>query len=291
MTNLAINQSVCTITVPFHGSDLFVVNHNGEPYTPMKPIIDGMGMDWASQFTKLKKRFKTSVVKITMQLPGDDQRRDVICLALRKLSAWLNTISPNKVRPEIRDNVIRYQEECDDVLYEYWTKGQVTNPRKTSTDERTPLRDAINMLVGKRGIMYPEAYSYVHQRFNVAHIDELPAEQLPVVIEYVHRLALEGEYLCKANNQLSLPISYPMGYFNQYGHIREMNEHALSAPWRYPADMLVPNGDNPNPLGRMLGELKNMGCEVDAALFQLLSLQHHLESLRSKISSIQRAVM
>lgn len=62
-----------TITVPFHGNALYVVNRNGEPYTPMKPIIDGMGMDWASQFTKLKQRFKTSIVKITMQLPGDDQ--------------------------------------------------------------------------------------------------------------------------------------------------------------------------------------------------------------------------
>lgn len=33
-----------TITVPFHGSALYVVNHNGEPYTPMKPIVEGMGM-------------------------------------------------------------------------------------------------------------------------------------------------------------------------------------------------------------------------------------------------------
>ncbi|MBC6504108.1 hypothetical protein GW742_21965 [Citrobacter freundii] len=140
MTNLAINQLACTINVPFHGNELYVVNHNGEPYTPMRPIIDGMGMDWASQFTKLKQRFKTSVVKITMQLPGDDQRRDVICLALRKLAAWLNTISPNKVRPEIRERVIRYQEECDDVLYEYWTKGQVTNPRSME-----PVIDMMNI--------------------------------------------------------------------------------------------------------------------------------------------------
>ncbi|MFS9904411.1 phage antirepressor N-terminal domain-containing protein, partial [Salmonella enterica] len=45
------------------------------------------------------------------------------------------TISPNKVKPEIRDKVIRYQEECDDVLYDYWTKGVVINPRKTSVME------------------------------------------------------------------------------------------------------------------------------------------------------------
>lgn len=181
------------INVPFYGSALYVINHNGEPYTPMKPIVEGMGMDWKSQFIKIKQRFSKGMVEITIPTAGGTQK--MICLALRKLAAWLNTISPNKVKPEIRDNVIRYQEECDDVLYEYWTKGQVTNPRKTSTDERTPLRDAINMLVGKRGIMYPEAYSYVHQRFNVDHIDELPAEQLPVVIEYIHRLALEGELM------------------------------------------------------------------------------------------------
>ncbi|ASG44075.1 phage antirepressor Ant [Citrobacter freundii] len=210
MSNLAIKQSACTINVPFHGNDLYVVNHNGEPYTPMKPIVEGMGMDWKSQHVKLTQRFAKGMVEITIPTAGGIQK--MICLALRKLAAWLNTISPNKVKPEIRDRVIQYQEECDDVLYEYWTKGQATNPRKTSTDERTPLRDAINMLVGKRGIMYPEAYSYVHQRFNVGHIDELPAQQLPVVIEYVHRLALEGEFLGK---QEVLPALTPRQFTDE----------------------------------------------------------------------------
>lgn len=155
MTSLTLNQQHCTISVPFHGSELYVVNHNGEPYTPMKPIVEGMGMDWKSQYVKLTQRFAKGMVEITIPTAGGIQK--MICLALRKLAAWLNTISPNKVKPQIRDRVIQYQEECDDVLYEYWTKGQVTNQRKTSTDERTPLRDAINLLVGKRGIMYPEA--------------------------------------------------------------------------------------------------------------------------------------
>ncbi len=123
-----------TITVPFHGSALYVVNHNGEPYTPMRPIIDGMGMNWASQFTKLKQRFKSTVVEITM-VAADGKAREMICLPLRKLAGWLQTISPNKVKPEIRDKVIQYQDECDDVLYEYWTKGVVVNPRKSSVME------------------------------------------------------------------------------------------------------------------------------------------------------------
>ncbi|CRL43698.1 hypothetical protein SGGMMB4_00198 [Sodalis glossinidius str. 'morsitans'] len=56
----------------------------------------------------------------------------MLCLPLRKLAGWLQTINPNKVKSEIRDKVVQYQNECDDVLYEYWTKGQVTNPRKRS---------------------------------------------------------------------------------------------------------------------------------------------------------------
>ena len=194
MTNVTLAQQNYTINVPFHGSELYVVNHNGEPYTPMRPIIDGMGMNWASQFTKLKSRFAKGVVEITIPTAGGIQK--MLCLALRKLAAWLNTISPNKVKPEIRERVIRYQDECDDVLYEYWTKGQVTNPRKkTSVDERTELRDAVNMLVSKKHMMYPEAYALIHQQFAVQSIEDLTLEELPLAVEYVHNLALEGELL------------------------------------------------------------------------------------------------
>ncbi|MCQ1935530.1 phage antirepressor N-terminal domain-containing protein [Escherichia coli] len=123
------------MTVPFHGDSLYVVNHNGEPYVPMKPVVEGMGMTWQSQHRKLMERFKTCIIEMMIQLPGDTQRRLVICLALRKLAGWLQTINPNKVKPEIRDRVIQYQEECDDVLYEYWTKGFVVNPRQMSVME------------------------------------------------------------------------------------------------------------------------------------------------------------
>ncbi len=37
------------LPVPFHGNPLYIVEHNGEPYTPMKPIVEGMGLDWCTQ--------------------------------------------------------------------------------------------------------------------------------------------------------------------------------------------------------------------------------------------------
>ena len=51
------------------------------------------------------------------------------------------------------------------------------------------------MLVGKKALMYNEAYNLVHQRFNVGGIEDLTEEQLPQAVEYVHKIYLEGELI------------------------------------------------------------------------------------------------
>ncbi|EMO1370723.1 phage antirepressor N-terminal domain-containing protein [Proteus mirabilis] len=207
--------SVSTINVPFHGNNLYVVNFNGEPYVPMKPIVEGMGLTWQSQFEKIKQRFKSTITEIVI-VAADGKERNMICLALRKLAGWLHTISPNKVKPEIRDKVIKYQEECDDVLYEYWTTGEVKKKHKSTVQERNPLKNAVNLLVSKKGIMYPEAYSLVHQKFNVSSIEELTVDQIPDAVEYIHKFVLEGEYIPKQEenilfepNQNSITVTIP----------------------------------------------------------------------------------
>ena len=66
---------------------------------------------------------------------------------------------------------------------------------KTSVNDRTGLRNAVNMLVSKKGLIYSEAYHLVHQRFNVESLEDLTLEQLPQAVEYVHRIVLEGELI------------------------------------------------------------------------------------------------
>ena len=78
---------------------------------------------------------------------------------------------------------------------------------KTTVDQRTGLRNAVNMLVGKKALMYNEAYNLVHQRFNVESIEDLTTEQLPQAVEYVHKIYLEGELIIdepKANNDIQI---------------------------------------------------------------------------------------
>lgn len=214
-----MSGSISTINVPFHGDNLYVVNYNGQPYVPMKPIVEGMGMDWASQFTKLKQRFKSTIAEITM-VAEDGKSRNMLCIALRKLSGWLHTISPNKVKPEIRDKVIRYQEECDDVLYEYWTTGEVKkkpNFRQSTAKELIPLRHTAERLIAHGvGNIYPDIWKHVHAEFGVQHINELLPEQIPLAISYLD--VLEGEYMPKQEE----PNLSEMNVRTLYSHMKHI---------------------------------------------------------------------
>ena len=40
--------------VTFHGDTIFCIDYQGQPFTPMKPIVENLGLDWATQFRKLK---------------------------------------------------------------------------------------------------------------------------------------------------------------------------------------------------------------------------------------------
>lgn len=80
---------------------------------------------------------------------------------------------------------------CDEQI-EALLNGKVSDgpAAKTTADDRTPLRQAVAALVGRKGIDYSTAYGMVHQRFNVGAIEDLPAGQLPEAVAYVHALTL-----------------------------------------------------------------------------------------------------
>lgn len=122
------------IPVPFRATTLFLIDVDGTPYVPMKPVVEGMGLAWQTQHRKLSENKERWGITI-MVIPTESGQQDMTCLPLRKLPGWLMTIYPNKVKPEIRDNIIAYQNECDDVLWEYWSKGHAINPRTEQTPE------------------------------------------------------------------------------------------------------------------------------------------------------------
>ncbi|EAA1960790.1 phage antirepressor Ant [Escherichia coli] len=241
MNSIAILEAVNTSYVPFNGQQIITAMAAGVAYVAMKPIVENLGMSWGTQQQKLMKQLdKFNCIHMNM-VAADGKLRKLLCLPLKKLNGWLFSINPEKVRADIRDKLIQYQEECFTVLHDYWTKGKAENARKkTSVDDRTPLRDAVNMLVSKKHLMYPEAYAMIHQRFNVESIEELDASQIPQAVEYIHRVVLEGEFIGKQEkktNELSAKEANSLVWLWDYANRSQALFREL-----YPALKLIQSG-------------------------------------------------
>jgi hypothetical protein len=209
------------MTVPFHGNNLFITTVNGQPYTPMKPIVEGMGLDWRSQATKFRSnKDRWGVVMITTPTGGDYQ--ESTCLPLRKLTGWLMTIQPSRVAPEIRPKIITYQNECDDALWDYWTKGQATRHGAFSQadDSRHPsIKDYL--LLNERMNQLPGAQPTVIMDATLTMIQEntgIKVDALRQVITPLHKQGAETQK--SKNSDATIVEVKPIGSFeamsNQY---------------------------------------------------------------------------
>ncbi|MDM8551910.1 phage antirepressor N-terminal domain-containing protein [Desulfobacterales bacterium HSG2] len=116
-----------TATVDFHGNTLVTIRHNGVEYVAMKSVVEGMGLNWRAQQAKIRSSKRYGDIAIPLATSGGIQ--EMLCIPLAKLNGWLFSVSPEKVRPELRDTVVMYQDECFAVLYDYWHKGSAVNPR------------------------------------------------------------------------------------------------------------------------------------------------------------------
>lgn len=134
--------------VDFHGQALTVVNKDDQPYVAMKPVVEGMGLAWAPQHRKLTdEEGRWGVTMMVMQLPGDSQAREITTIPLRKLTGWLMTLQPSRMDAEVAAKVLVYQNECDDALWAYWSKGTAINPRAIAKTPAEMLLDSVQMLV------------------------------------------------------------------------------------------------------------------------------------------------
>lgn len=293
MTSIAILEAVNTSYVPFNGQQIITAMAAGVAYVAMKPIVENLGMSWTTQYRKLMAAAKKSnhihmntadkdrdahmstpskFGCCDIAIPSKGGIQKMLCIPLKKLNGWLFSINPEKVRADIRDKLIQYQEECFTVLHDYWTKGNAENQRKkTTVDERTPLRDAVNMLVSKKHLMYPEAYAMIHQRFNVESIEELDASQIPQAVEYIHRVVLEGEFIGK-QEELPAPkleINFPISWFAEnapYAIIRQQCGDTVALD----RSALI----ECSPAYKLIDILTKAGYDVSAVRAELKALRH-----------------
>lgn len=186
--------------INFFGEPIVVVQTEVEVNGRLEPVLgvvakrlcEQLGLVWAGQHAKLMddedNRYRAFQATVTA---GDNKERDVTVIPLTTVNAFLFSINRKNlsdddmittrlangdvVQESKKAKLIRYQDECQTVLYDYWHHGVAMNFRADPTDldsqktydilqtSRKRFDNMFNGLVasvidgqGKRGVEFEE---------------------------------------------------------------------------------------------------------------------------------------
>jgi hypothetical protein len=194
------------VKVVFCGATLEGVVMGEKAYVAMKPIVEGMGLDWDKQLARIKEHpvLSPQLSPIRGVTGADGKRYEMMCLPESALPFWMALINPNRVKATIRDKIIRYQIEAADVLHRAFTQGVAeTNLRVMAIDSKraagklmSDVKNDFLVLNGKTP--KPHDFSNEHRLVNWAltgefdAVDEqsLDATQLRLLAELRRRNAV-----------------------------------------------------------------------------------------------------
>ena len=117
--------------VEFYGDDIIAVRMaDGTIHVPVRPICELLGVNWAGQYRRINRDtvLAEEVRSIAVATREGDRvvTREMQCLPLDYVSGFLFGINADRVKPELKERVVRYQRECYKVLAEAFQEGRLT---------------------------------------------------------------------------------------------------------------------------------------------------------------------
>ena len=99
-----------------------VLIENDEKRVAIKPICEALGIDVDSQRKKLNEDPILSSVTVLSTATGSDGKQyQMVTIPFKFVFGWLFRIDSRNVKEESREAVLKYQVECYEVLYRYFT--------------------------------------------------------------------------------------------------------------------------------------------------------------------------
>lgn len=128
-------------------------DEHGREVVPLKPISDVFGLHWQSQHEKVNQgRMLRRLGTCLLDIPYAGQSREMCCIRLDRVVAYLNSINPEKVRThgneDGADFLERKQDEWDDVLHAYESQkgGIIHRNNQQYKAQSQKLRDMISVM-------------------------------------------------------------------------------------------------------------------------------------------------
>lgn len=150
-----------SINLNFGGALLPVAkNEAGQDVVPLKPISDVIGLKWETQRVKVQTPYFARRLGIcTPLMGGADQAREMVCIRLDRVAAFLNSINPDRVRVNGNEAAADYLErkhaEWDDLIHQYESQsGQLI--QRTVSAKIISIKTFLAVSREKRATANPE---------------------------------------------------------------------------------------------------------------------------------------
>ena len=121
--------------VDFYGDTIPAAQTADETiWVPLRPLCAQLGLAWPPQRLRLNRDPLLAdaqcsvIVTITEGYP-----REMLALPLKLLPGWLFGIQASRVKPELRDKILRYQRDCYEVLWNAFKADILPPPPLPST--------------------------------------------------------------------------------------------------------------------------------------------------------------
>jgi len=119
-------------SIDFYGDELIVVTLEGQPYIPIRPICDFLGLSWSGQSDRIRRDAvlsgEAATVRVTRTEGERQVSRELLCLPLEYLNGWLFGVNASRVKEELTERLIRYQRDCYRVLAQAFQGTAVSSP-------------------------------------------------------------------------------------------------------------------------------------------------------------------
>ena len=182
-----MSNQISTQTISFNNQSLVTFEQDDVHYTAMKPICDNIGLEWGSQYNRIKRDDVLNSVIFIMKMTGNDGKDyQMICLPIEYLNGWLFGIDVNRCKPEIRETLIKYKKECYQALHDYWFKGKAE--RTINPEQQQAIQEAVVKAHHRTGMSYAEIYRQLKSLFKVGKYDQLNPSQFEDAIGFLTTL-------------------------------------------------------------------------------------------------------
>ncbi|TCJ96136.1 P22-like antirepressor protein [Volucribacter psittacicida] len=220
-------------TIQFNSQSLVTFEQNGTHYTAMKPICENIGLAWNAQLLRIKRDEVLSKGMIVMITPTNGGEQEMVCLPIQYLNGWLFGIDTNRVKPEIRETLIKYKKECYQALHDYWFKGEAKreiNLQKLTKEHQLFLKDLVmdrtkRLPKDKQAKGAIAQWSALKTHFGKSYKD-IDDEQFVEAVSLLARLPLEGELIIEQQNteMIQLPYSIFLGIMKHTRLAKKLGE-------------------------------------------------------------------